>query len=226
MWHNSACHAGIYGAFGRKFQKRRPLCRQGQGSPVTVLKSGSHALAQAQLADLLRRTAAGDRQAFTALYRQTGAKLFGLMRRICPSEEAARDALQECYVLIWKNAASYKPELASPMTWMARIARNKAIDVARLQSERIASLGAGLDPEAPSLDADPLSAAETNDRLRRLTACLKGLPEDQREMILLAYYKGLSREELGMRFGRPVNTVKSLLRRGLAQLRDCIDGHE
>jgi len=198
----------------------------GQGSAVIGLKSGSQALAQAQLADLLRRTAAGDRQAFTALYRQTGAKLFGLMRRICASEEAARDALQECYVLIWKNAGSYKPELASPITWMARIARNKAIDIARLQSERIASRGAVLDPEAPSLDADPLSAAETSDELRRLAACLKGLPEDQREMILLAYYKGVSREELGMRFARPVNTVKTLLRRGLAQLRDCLDGHE
>jgi len=190
------------------------------------MKTGNFGIQQAQLADLLRRTATGDRQAFTALYGETGAKLFGLLRRICSSEDAAREALQECYVLIWKNAASYNPDLAAPMTWMARIARNKAIDLRRLQAERIASLGVELDRDAPSLDADPLAMTEKNDELRRLTDCLKGLAEDRREMIVEAYYKGLTREELGERFGRPVNTVKTLLRRGLAQLKDCLDGHD
>ncbi|MGO9545030.1 MAG: sigma-70 family RNA polymerase sigma factor [Rhodomicrobium sp.] len=193
---------------------------------MSAFKTGSPILDQGELADLLRRTAEGDRQAFSALYNKTGAKLFGLLRRICSSEETAREALQECYVLIWKNAASYKPALAAPMTWMARIARNKAIDVRRLQSERVASASAQLDFEAPSLDADPLAVTEKNDELRRLADCLRGLPADRREMILLAYYTGLSREELGARFARPVNTVKTLLRRGLAQLKECLDGHD
>jgi RNA polymerase sigma-70 factor, ECF subfamily len=184
------------------------------------------ALEQAELTELLRRTAAGDRRAFATLYEKTGAKLFSVARRICPSEETAREALQECYVLIWKNAATYDSALAAPLTWMARIARNKAIDIRRTQSERIASLGSEFDVELPSLESSPLAEAEKNDELRRLADCLKGLAEDRREMILLAYYKGLSREELGERFGRPVNTVKTLLRRGLAQLKDCLDGHD
>jgi RNA polymerase sigma-70 factor (ECF subfamily) len=195
-------------------------------SRVSLAKTSSPALDEAELAELLRRTAAGDRVAFTALYRKTGAKLSGVVRRICSTEESAREALQECYVLIWKNAGTYNPELASPITWMARIARNKAIDVRRLQSERLASLAVPFDMEVPGLDADPLEAAEKSAELRRLDDCLKGLADERRDMILLAYYNGLSREELGAKFARPVNTVKTLLRRGLAQLKDCLDDHD
>jgi RNA polymerase sigma-70 factor (ECF subfamily) len=179
-----------------------------------------------ELTALLRRTGEGDRAAFAELYEKAGAKLFGVIRRICPSEEDACDALQDCFVLIWQNAASYKPDLAAPITWMARIARNKAIDIRRLQSERVASLGVELDPEAPAPDASPLAETERNDELRRLENCLKGLGGESQEMILLAYYKGFSREELSERFGRPVNTVKTLLRRGLADLKNCLNGHD
>ncbi len=193
---------------------------------MPVLKKESLALDGGGLADLLRRTANGDRAAFSSLYERTSAKLFGVIRRICASDETAREALQESYVLIWKNAASFNPDLASPITWMARIARNKAIDIRRLQSERISSMGVELDLEASSFEEDPLARVEKNEELRRLTDCLKGLPEDRREMILLAYYQGLSREEIGGQFGRPVNTVKTLLRRGLAQLKECLDGHD
>jgi RNA polymerase sigma-70 factor (ECF subfamily) len=181
---------------------------------------------QRLLADLLSRSANGDRQAFAALYGKTAPKLFGVIRRICPLDEAAREALQDCYILIWKNAGSYDPAIASPLTWMARIARNKAIDVRRSQAERIASASAELDLNAPASGAGPEAEAERSDGLRRLEECLEGLAGDRREMILLAYYEGLSREELGERFARPVNTVKTLLRRGLAQLRDCLGGHD
>jgi RNA polymerase sigma-70 factor, ECF subfamily len=193
---------------------------------VSVSKTGNIAFERAELEELLRRSGAGDRKAFTALYGKTASKLFGIIRRICASEEIAQEALQECYVLIWKNAGTYDPRLAAPLTWMARIARNKAIDIRRLQSERIAALGVELVVEAASPEAGPLAEAEKNDELRRLADCLKALGEEGREMILLAYRDGLSREELGVRFGRPVNTVKTLLRRGLAQLKDCLGSHD
>jgi RNA polymerase sigma-70 factor, ECF subfamily len=191
-----------------------------------VLKRKNPPLDEAGLADLLRRTSAGDRQAFAALYMRTSAKLFGIVRRICVSDETAQEILQESYVLIWKNATTFNPELASPITWMARIARNKAIDIKRLQSERISTLGVELDLEAPALEEGPLAATEKNEELRRLRDCFKELAEERREMILLAYYQGLTREELGARFDRPVNTIKTLLRRGLAQLKECLDGHD
>jgi RNA polymerase sigma-70 factor (ECF subfamily) len=189
-------------------------------------KSGNLAVQEAELAEMLRRAACGDHTAFANLYERTSAKLFGIIRRICISEETACEALQESYLLIWKNAALFNGELASPTTWMARIARNKAIDMRRLQPERISSLAVELDIETPSLDKGPLAITEGNEELDRLTVCLRSLAEDRREMILLAYYYGLSREEIGAKFGRPVNTVKTLLRRGLAQLKQCLDGHD
>lgn len=193
---------------------------------MPVLKTESETEAGANLADLLRRAGAGDRSAFSTLYERTSAKLFGVIRRICTSEETAREVLQETYVLIWKSASSFNPSLASPIAWMARIARNKAIDVRRLQAERISYLGVELDLDAPGFDPDPLASAMRNDELRRLTDCLKGLAADRLEMILMAYYNGLSREEIGARFDRPANTVKTHLRRALAQLKECLDSND
>jgi RNA polymerase sigma-70 factor, ECF subfamily len=189
---------------------------------LTVLNKEQTPL-DAELVGLLKRTGTGDREAFTALYTRTSAKLFGVVSRICVSDEAAKEALQETYVLIWKNSASFNPALAPPLAWMARIARNKAIDIRRLQAERISSLGVELNVDFPELADDPLSHTERSEELRRLTECLKGLAGDRREMILLAYYEGLSRDEIGAKFDKPVNTVKTLLRRGLAQLKDCLD---
>jgi len=193
--------------------------------PTTFVKNKTGAR-DALLTDLLRRTAEGDRVSFTALYEKTSAKLFGIIRRICPSEDAAQEVLQETYLLIWRNAGSFDAQIASPITWMARIARNKAIDIRRLQSERISAMGVELDLDSPSLEPDACVIAEQNDSLRRMLECLGKLAEDRREMILLAYLRGLTRDEIATRFSRPANTVKTLLRRGLAQLKECIDGHD
>ncbi len=193
---------------------------------MTLLNRQDAGVQDAVLANLLRKAGEGDRAAFVSLYEGTSAKLFGIVRRICLSEETAREALQESFVLIWKNAASFNPALAPPLTWMARIARNKAIDIRRLQSERISAMGVELDLEQPGSEADPLAVTERNEELRRLGECLNGLAIERREMVLLAYYRGLSREELSERFGKPVNTIKTLLRRGLAQLKDCLEHHD
>ena len=179
---------------------------------------------QDSLTSLLRRMANGDRSAVSPLYERTSAKLFGITRRICGSDQLAQEALQESYLLIWRNAVSFDPEKATPITWMARIARNKAIDLMRLQAERISLQGAELDLDAPDPGLDPLTAFERSDSLQRLQDCLNGLDQERRQMILLAYYEGWSREELGKKFNRPENTVKTLLRRGLAQLKGCLDG--
>jgi RNA polymerase sigma-70 factor, ECF subfamily len=224
-WQSSARHGWSYGGSDRKFQTLGRFAKL-RGPPLPVLKTESETEAGANLADLLRRAGAGDRSAFSTLYERTSAKLFGVIRRICTSEEAAREVLQETYVLIWKSASSFNPSLASPIAWMARIARNKAIDVRRLQAERISYLGVELDLDAPGFDPDPLASAMRNEELRRLTDCLKGLAADRREMILMAYYNGLSREEIGARFDRPANTVKTHLRRALAQLKECLDSND
>ena len=82
----------------------------------------------------LKRTAQGDREAFAALYRATSAKLFGVILRILEDRTLAADILQEVFVKIWRNASGYDPAKAAPMTWMAAIARNRALDEARVES--------------------------------------------------------------------------------------------
>ncbi|MGI9407917.1 MAG: sigma-70 family RNA polymerase sigma factor [Hyphomicrobiaceae bacterium] len=176
------------------------------------------------LRTLLNKTAYGNERAFAELYRRTSAKLFGVMLRICGDRELARDALQDCYVRIWNKAQDYDPDIAAPISWMAAIARNRAIDIKRSQAERISSQGIAIDEVTLEATTNPLAEAELSDDLRRLMLCLGELPEERREMVLLAYYAGWSRDELAAKFTRPVATVKTLLRRSLAMLKGCLDG--
>lgn len=179
-----------------------------------------------ELARLLARTAEGDSAAFAELYQHSSAKLFGIICRILPNRDVAREALQEAYVAIWRRASSFDPEIASPISWMATIARHKAIDVRRLSAERVSGDAVPVEEDIVSLraDADSFDNTARNEALRRLLACLEELPEERRQMVLLAYYQGWSRKELGQRFERPVTTVKSLLRRSLMLLKECLDG--
>jgi RNA polymerase sigma-70 factor (ECF subfamily) len=175
----------------------------------------------ADLIALLARVAERDRSAFSALYAATSAKLWGVVSRILPRKDQAEDVLQDVYVRIWNRAGSYDPAKASPIAWMATIARNRAIDEVRRRGPvSIEDNPQALDvaDESPA----PLGATEQSEDLRRLQACLQALDAERREIVLLAYYTGLSRDEIATRFGHPVNTIKTWLHRSLAQLRKCL----
>ncbi len=172
------------------------------------------------LAALLARTAAKDRAAFAAMYRATSAKLFGVVARILPYGDAS-EALQEAYVKIWERAADYDAAKGSPLAWMATIARNRALDEARKHRPvSLEDMPEGFEPAGES--EDPLAARERSESFAALMRCLERLEPDKRAMVLAAYYRGLSREALAARFNAPVGTVKTWLRRSLADLRDCL----
>src|ERR1700685_940577 len=182
---------------------------------------GSPAQATDGLADLLGRTAARDAAAFSALYEATSAKLYGVVARILPRGDAAADALQEVYVRIWEKAGEFDPLKGSPLAWMATIARNRALDeVRRVRPVSLEDQPEGFEPAAEEID--PLAARERSEGLSALVDCLKALDEENRAIVLLAYYRGSSREALAKRFGRPVPTIKTWLHRSLAQIRDCL----
>jgi RNA polymerase sigma-70 factor, ECF subfamily len=173
------------------------------------------------LTEWLLGAARGDREAFAALYRATSAKLYGAVLRILGDRALASDILQEVYVKVWSRAASYDQTKASPMTWMAAIARNRALDETR--KRKIASL----DPEDEDLHLaapaqDPLEGRARSEELRRLLSCLDGLDAERRRIVVQAYCHGLSRDELAAQFARPVATIKTWLRRSLLQLRECL----
>ena len=173
------------------------------------------------LAELLRRVADGDAKAFRALFQATSAKLYGVVFRILRRKDLADEVVQEAYLRIWRRASSFNPQAGSPITWMAVIARNLALDeVRRVQPVSMEDRPDVLD--MPDAFIDPLQARDKAETWARLMACLDGIEKDRREMVLLAYHHGLSREELAAKFGAPIATVKTWLRRSLLQLRACL----
>jgi RNA polymerase sigma-70 factor (ECF subfamily) len=173
------------------------------------------------LVDLLRRVGARDRTAFAALYRQTNAKLHGVVARILTRGDLSGEILQEVYVRIWEKAGDYDFAKGSPIAWMATIARNRALDeVRRVRPVSLEDMPEGFEPAAEEID--PLAFRERSEQLTALTKCLETLDDEKRKLVLLAYYRGLSREALSERFHAPVPTIKTWLRRGLAQLKDCL----
>lgn len=180
--------------------------------------------AQDELVALMAAVAGGDRRAFAVLYERTGAKLNASVRRILRSDAAAEDAVQEAFVRIWRRAGDFDPAIASPIAWMTTIARHAAIDMLRRSAERVAAAGEAIDADIADRLADPATGRERPATGDQLSACLDRLDAERRGMVLLAYCHGWSREELAGRFGRPVATVKTILRRSLIALKECLGG--
>jgi RNA polymerase sigma-70 factor, ECF subfamily len=176
---------------------------------------------QQRLEKLMRDVALRDQRAFRTLYDATRAKLYGVILGILGERSAADDILQEIYVKIWDKAADFDPGKASPITWMATIARNRALDEVRRPRLTIDLPDEALERVAGN-DPHPLERRQGSEQFRRLMACLAALAEERRQMVLLAYYRGWTREALAKRFDRPVPTIKTLLHRSLAQLRGCL----
>jgi len=177
-----------------------------------------------ELRQLLAHVAEADKAAFGRLYDLVSGRLFGVIGRILPRAELAEDALQETFVRIWQRAKSYDETIASPMAWMATIARNQAIDLRRRSAEKLSAASSEIDESLADSAPDPEALAGQAGELRQLKDCLQRLPDERQQMVLLAYRQGFTREELAERFKRPVTTVKTLLRRSLIALKECLDG--
>jgi RNA polymerase sigma factor (sigma-70 family) len=180
------------------------------------------AAARAVLVEALVATGEQDRSAFQRVYHLTSAKLFGVCLRICGDHQAAEDVLHEVYLTVWKRAGAYEPGRSSPITWLATIARNRAIDWRRATTSRPAlPLG-----DAPDLADDAPSAVDVLVREegdRALHMCLDRLDDCQREAIRSAFFGGFTYAELADRQAVPLGTMKSWVRRGLHRLKECLD---
>lgn len=173
-----------------------------------------------ELDPLLRLIAHGDSGALSDLYDRTSSKLFGICVRLLGNHGEAEEVLQEVYLTVWKKAERFDPGKASPITWLAVLARNKAID--RLRRHRLAT-----DPieSAGDVADDQPSALDVLERVEeqgRLNGCLEELDHQQREMIRAAFLDGATYPELAEREGVPLGTMKSWVRRGLLRLRGCL----
>jgi RNA polymerase sigma-70 factor (ECF subfamily) len=181
-----------------------------------------------QLYRLLAAVALQDRAAFRRLYEATSAQLFGFALRVLHKEELAEEAVQDAFVAIWHAAAGYQVHLASPLTWMVTIVRNKALDIRRR------ALADGGDVRVELEDADSLAdlAAGPHEQAQRsrdaqaLARCMDTLAGRQRQAIGMAYLHDLSHSDVAARLDLPLGTVKTWIRRGLERLRDCLTRRE
>jgi RNA polymerase sigma-70 factor (ECF subfamily) len=170
---------------------------------------------------LIARVGEKDRAAFAQLYEATSSKLYGIVLRILSRRDLADEVLQDVYIRVWEKAATFDPQKASPITWLATIARNRCIDeVRRKQPVSIEDLP-GI-AEIPDTDLLAPEAIARDQDLARLERCLSALEPERQQMVRLAYLSGLSREELAARFNKPVPTIKTWLHRTLKQLKNCV----
>jgi RNA polymerase sigma-70 factor (ECF subfamily) len=175
------------------------------------------------LSDLLNQTATGDRQAFSQLYQSTAGRILAVVLRLVGNRTVAEEILQEAYLAIWRKADQYRPERGTALTWMMTIARNKAIDRLRADGSGTRLIDSFDDKTAEQINSMAETTALPTHVSGTIRQCVEALQENYRKALLLAYYYGLSHDELASALKSPLGTVKSWVRRGLLQLRECVD---
>ena len=174
-------------------------------------------------AALIKRVADGDQSALTTLYDSTSRLVFGLVLRVVNDRSTAEEVLLDVYTQVWRQASTYDSQRGAPLAWLMTIARTRGID--RLRSgklehqnrESLDSIG-----EITSSTASPEADSVTAERRQLVRKALESLSAEQREVIELAYYSGLSHSEIALKLGQPLGTVKTRTRLGMMKLRDML----
>ncbi len=183
--------------------------------PATMAPVAANQLSDGEL---IVRSADGDRGAFEVLYRRYARPVFGLARRRLGDRGRAEDAVQETFASIWRAARSYKPERGPGAPWLYAVARNAITDRGRARTETPAEI-----PDEPSGDAGPAERAEAGWTSWRIHRALEELNDNERSVVELAYWSGLSQSEIAEFLGIPLGTVKTRTRAALARLATLLE---
>jgi RNA polymerase sigma-70 factor (ECF subfamily) len=176
------------------------------------------------LALLVRRMAIGDDHALEAVYERTVARVHALARHILRNEADAEEVVCDTYLQAWESAARFDAARGNASAWLMTITRSRALDqVRRRRARENAHAGQALDPSVPGRDdaPDPMDVVEADSVASR---ALARLTPEQRRVVALAYFNGLTQEEVAEASGLPLGTVKSHMRRGLETLREHFAG--
>lgn len=169
--------------------------------------------------ELLHAVARGDEEALASLYDHYRSILFSVIVRIIISREEAEDVLQEVFLQVWNKARDFDESRGKPFTWLVTLARSRAID-------RLRSLGARqrAAQEAQRETVEVVSDAEIDtihaEKRKRVERALAELPEEQRRVLLMAYFEGCSQSEIAERLNTPLGTVKTRMRSGMIRLKE------
>ena len=174
-----------------------------------------------QGSDLIRRMAGGDRDAFAAFYDAYAPLGFGLLRRMLRDPEEAAEVLQEVFWELWRAAGDYDPQRGSPEAWVTVRVRSRGIDRVRSVRRREEMFASPpIDDVVP--DAHAAAPDTTVEDRETVTGALGELPPNQRQVIELAYFRGLTQSEIAARLGQPLGTVKTRMRLGMELLRGVV----
>jgi len=176
--------------------------------------------------ELLRRISEGDRVAFGEFYELYSTLLFSVAVKILHDPKEAEDVLQEVFVSIWEKARAFDARLGKPSSWAMTFVRNKAIDRIRA-SQRRTRLAETAAAEAAPESATTPSANESvcgREKAELIRDAVTGLPLDQRQAIELAFFTGLTQNEISERLKEPLGTIKARIRRGMLKLREKLEG--
>jgi RNA polymerase sigma-70 factor (ECF subfamily) len=171
--------------------------------------------------ELIQRAGRREFDAFEALYRRHSGRVYGMAVRRLRDRGRAEDATQETFAAIWRSAASYRPDRGSGAAWLYTVARNTIVDRLRVRPEL-----AGEPPEAQDDAPGPANQVEADWLRTSVHGAVEQLPENERVLIELAYWKGLSQSEIAAFTGIPLGTVKTRTRSALARLADTLEQDE
>ena len=177
-------------------------------------------------AELMRRIAQGDKKAFGDLYDRFSGPLYGTALRIVRDPTEAQDIVHDAFVTLWEKASTFETDRGSAFSWVITLVRNRAIDRIRMRRRRAellaesapSDLGYADDSGAPSVD----DAAALGDDAKAVRAAVATLPPEQQRALELAFFGGLTQEEIARKLSAPLGTVKARIRRGLLKLRDAL----
>jgi RNA polymerase sigma-70 factor (ECF subfamily) len=202
---------------------RRPADDWLAMEPWRTALNDPESMASRRDADVIRRIRAGDRAAFLEFYDRYAPLLLSVATRVLGDRREAEDVLQDVCAQIWHKSAGYDAQLGSLSSWAVTLTRNKAIDRVRATTRRRrlaeeVALSSEQLEESPGASANDLLYGR--ERAQLIRAALDELSADQRQVIELAFFAGLSQSEIAVRLEQPLGTVKARIRRGMLKLRE------
>lgn len=189
--------------------------------PLSLWKFGAMSPSD-ELRTLITRSGWGDQAAFETLYQRTAPTLLSLGKRILGDTGLAEEAVQEAFVQAWYATRDYNPARGEPLAWLAGIVRHRALDALRREGRQQNRDQAAA--EAPEMVMPGATGAGiATEDTQALMNCVEGLPQQQRQSLLLTYFHGYSNSELAERLTAPLGTVKSWVRRAMVSVRACLE---
>ena len=176
-----------------------------------------------QWAALIEQTAQGDEASLAALYDGTSAQVHGLVLRIVRDPAIAEEVTEDVYLQVWRQAVQYDAARGGPISWLLTVARSRAIDRVRsrrTELERSAPISEAM--THASEEPGPEELSQLGQRSRLVRAALTSLGPDQRVVLELAYFRGMSHSEIAAHLDEPLGTVKTRIRLAMARTRQLL----